>query len=251
MTEQEIADILSPFVQAIMRATSSEAVEFVGSGFLLNNNNTIRLVTAAHVIDLHDEEKSPLFIATDTGFVRIKGDSCSTVVKNGAKRNDDKIDIAVVTLDADINAKFRNISFVIPEMLDLTNIHDSSLGYFAMGFPVKRSNKSIDQIIKVAEPELYIFHAAEADECTFEKLGVRKESHIVLDFEKKRVFSTTGVRRTAPDLNGLSGTPIWGMVRTNAAEVKAKIVAILTEHHQRDIKAVLGMRLCGLPPELF
>lgn len=243
MTDREIVDTLGPFVQAIVGATSTKSVEFVGSGFLLKQNSTIKLVTAAHVLDHHDENNSPLFIATTNGCVRVEGAACSSPIAEGAQRKDDKIDLAVVILRADSCLKLREISFVSCDMLDLNNVHDRTLGYFAMGFPVKKSNKLIDQASKVLEPEIYGFHVEEADDQTYKKLGVSQVSHLVLNFDKKKMFSETGVQRTAPDLNGLSGTPIWGLVRKNATEIKAMIVAILTEHHQRDLEAVVGTRV--------
>jgi hypothetical protein len=137
-------------------------------------------------------------------------------------------------------------------MLDVTNINDSALPYFVMGYPVKKSNKSIDKENKVlAEPELYGFLAVEADGSTYEKMSVVRDSHLALNFDKKKVFSSSSIQRTAPDLNGLSGTPIWGLVRKSETEVKAMVVAILIEHHQRDIKAVLGTRLSGIPKQFF
>jgi hypothetical protein len=102
MTEQEIFDTYSRFIHPIMRATSPDSVEFVGSGFLLKSDETIKLITAAHVLDHHDGELSPLFIPTENGMVRIKGTSCKTVVADGSTRKADKIDIAVITLDQDI-----------------------------------------------------------------------------------------------------------------------------------------------------
>lgn len=243
MTEREIVDMLGPFVQTIVGATSTESVEFVGSGFLLKQNNTIKLVTAAHVLDHYDESRSPLFIATTTGCVRVEGDAFSSVVANGAQRKDDKIDMAVVILGADSCGRLQDISYVYHEMLDITNMSDPTLGYFAMGFPVKKSNKLIDKVNQVLEPELYGFHAEEAKEEIYQKLGLCQESHLVLNFDKKKMFAETGVQRTAPDLNGLSGTPIWGMVKKSATEEKAMIVAILTEHHQGAFKAVVGSRI--------
>ncbi|MFZ5766276.1 MAG: hypothetical protein ACOY4H_11880 [Thermodesulfobacteriota bacterium] len=243
MTDRELVNMLGPFVQAIVGATSTESVEFVGSGFLLKQNNTIKLVTAAHVLDHHDENDSPLFIATTTGCVRVEGDAFISPIAMGAQRKDDKIDLAVVILGADSCTKLREISFVSYDMLDINNVHDRTLGYFAMGFPVKKSNKLIDQANKVLEPEIYGFHVEEAEDRIYEKLGVSQASHLVLNFNKKKMFSETGGQRTAPDLNGLSGTPIWGLVRKSATEVKAMIVAILTEHHQGALKAVVGTRV--------
>lgn len=243
MTDRELGDMLGPFVQAIVDATTTESVEFVGSGFLLRQDSAIKLVTAAHVLDHHDESRSPLFIATPTGCVRVEGAACSSPIAKGAQRKDDKIDLAVVILGADSCLKLREISFVSCDMLDTNNVHDRTLGYFAMGFPVKKSNKLINQANKVLEPEIYGFHVEEADDRTYKKLGVSQASHLVLNFDKKKMFSETGVRRTAPDLNGLSGTPIWGLVRKSATEVKAMIVAILTEHHQGTLKAVVGTRV--------
>jgi len=243
MAIKKIFDLLSPFVQTIVGATNSESVEFVGSGFLLRQNDTIKLVTAAHVLDHHDENKSPLFLATTTGCVRVEGDSCSSVAAQGTERKGDKIDMAVVILGTEICSKLQEISFVTPDMLDLDNNHDPTLGYFAMGFPVKKSNKLIDKANKVLEPELYGFHVDEADKRIYRKLGLSQESHLVLNFDKKKLLSEIGLQRTAPDLYGLSGTPIWGMVRKSATEVKPMIVAILIEHHQGAFKAVVGTKL--------
>ncbi|MCL7421788.1 MAG: serine protease [Methylobacter sp.] len=251
MNEQEIFDTYSRFIHPIVRATGPDSGEFVGSGFLLKSDETIKLITAAHVLDHHDGEFSPLFIPTENGTVRIKGACYSSVVADGSTRKADKIDIAVITLDQDICERLCGVSCLTPEMLDVTNIHDSALPYFVMGYPVKKSNTSIDKEIKVLEPELYGFLTVEADCEAYEKMSVVRDSHLALSFDKKKVFSSSGVQRTAPDLNGLSGSPVWGLVRKSETEVKAMVVAILIEHHQRAIKAVLGTRLSGIPKAIF
>ena len=61
---------------------------------------------------------------------------------------------------------------------------------------------------------------------------------LLIHFNKKEVYSDTQKKITAPDLNGMSGTPIWGF--TGGSE---KIVAILTDHVKREKKVVLGRRV--------
>jgi hypothetical protein len=252
MTEQEIVETLSPFVHPIVRATGPDTLEYVGSGFLLKNNETITLITAAHVLDHHDGELSPLFISTENGTIPIKGVAYSSAITEGATRRNDKFDVAAITLDQEICGKLSGVSCVSPEMLHLSDTNDSALGYVAMGFPVKRADKRIDYKNKALEPALYGFVTGEADTSKYERLDVIRDNHLAINFEKKNMFSSSGAKKSeAPNLNGLSGSPIWALIRKSEGELTAVIVAVLIEHHQSDIKAVLGTRLSSIPRQFL
>jgi hypothetical protein len=251
MTEQEIFQTLGPFVHPIVRATGPDTLEFVGSGFLLKTSEMVTLITAAHVLDHHDGECSPLFLPTEYGTIPIQGTSYSSAFTDGATRRNDKFDVAAIMLEQGICEKLAGVSCVSSEMLHLTDINDPALPYVAIGFPVKKADKRIDYENKALEPELYGFITDEADSSKYEKLGVARDSHLAINFEKKNMFFSSGVKKgEAPNLNGLSGSPIWGLLHKSETELKAVIVAVLTEHHQGSIKAVLGTRLSAIPKQL-
>jgi hypothetical protein len=59
------------------------------------------------------------------------------------------------------------------------------------------------------KPSLYIAGCHEAAE-KYAEVGTNREQHLMLSFDKKNVYAREGQRRIAPNLNGMSGAPIWG-----------------------------------------
>lgn len=242
ISEREIINLLSPYVRSVFGAKKERTPEFVGSGILLSSQDNLYLVTAAHVMDRFDENQYPLFLDGIDGLVGISGKEICSYTTAPGDRGDDKHDISIVKL---MNKKehLDPACFVGLEQMDCSGEHDPQLGYFCVGIPVKKGDKSIYANNMIITPEPYGLRANESSDEIYGKLSVERKTHLALSFNLKLVYSQDGQKRTAPALNGLSGAPIWGFVKKNDSELRAVIVAILTEHHQRDIKAILSTRV--------
>ena len=241
MSESELVDLLFPYVRSIFGAKNEETPEFVGSGVLLKNHGGLYLITAAHVMDHFDGTEYPLFLDGVNSLVEISGEEVCSYTKDPIKRRDDKQDISIVKLSNKIQACLDSAYFI--EFKNIFRDNDSQLGYFCFGVPVKKGDKSIDKNKRRIISEPYGLHANESDVETYRKLNVSKSTHLVLDFNVKKAYAQDDKKRTAPALHGFSGAPIWGFRRNGDAEIQAGIVAILTEYHQGDIKAILGTRI--------
>ncbi|KGK43321.1 hypothetical protein LH51_00805 [Nitrincola sp. A-D6] len=243
-SEKDLVEILFPYVRSVFRAKNQSTPEFIGSGILLNGNQGVYLITAAHVMDHFKEEIYPLFLdcGTDGRLVQISGYESCSYTEDFVKRSDDDFDISIVRIGNEMLTDLNFECIVGIDKIDVSIDHDPSLGYFCVGIPSKKGNKSIDEKSEIINPEPYGICGSEVDEIIYSKVGVSKSTHLAISFNAKKAYSTDGTRFAAPALNGLSGAPIWGLRKVSDGQVKAVVVAILIEYHQRDIKAVLGTR---------
>ena len=243
VSERDIVDLLFPYVRSVFGAKSRETPEFLGSGILLKDHEHLYLITATHVMDHFGGKEYPPFLDCENGLVAISGEEICSYTEDPIKRRDDRHDISIVKLSHETQNRLKPVQYIQTEKLDVVGSHDSQLGYYCIGIPAKKGDKSIDVNIKQISPEPYSLCASESDIGTYDKLKVNNSTHLALNFNLKKVFSKDNEMRTAPALNGLSGSPIWGFRRKSSTELQAVVVAILTEYHQKDIKAILGTRV--------
>jgi len=240
MAEEQIVNSLSPYVRAVMGAPTTSTVEFLGSGWLLEHHNNVLLVTAAHVTD-RVHENYPIFVdSLNDRLVQVAGEIFASPTNDPSRRKDDKHDVAIVRLEPSAVAKLSDTPRLKIQNLDLTGESKYENGFIALGYPITKNKKAIDG--SNIRPEIYCLHSMQADQSAYQALGVTDKDHIVIHFNKKAVFSSSQEKRAAPNLNGLSGTPIWGSTESN----EAKVFAVLTEHHQGSIKAILGTKVTSV-----
>jgi hypothetical protein len=236
---ENIVNKLSVYVKAIFRATSIDSIEFIGCGFLLKEGDNIFLITAAHVFDYNNNNSSPLYTYNHNGkFIPIQGKAITNQTAQPKHRKDDDDDLAVIWLNKDATAAFQKTPALGLNDLDLNFEANHEYGYIVIGYPRSTNKKSIDCNSKFVDPIIYGFKSSEKTDSFYNTHDIKKDSHIAIHFNKKEVYSDTQKKTTAPDLNGMSGTPIWGF--TGCSE---KIVAILTDHVTREKKVVLGRRV--------
>jgi len=234
---EELLKSLLPYIRTIFGAVTTNTVEFLGSGFLLRKSTEIFLCTAAHVSDRF-RASYPLFIdGIDGGLVPLVGLINSSPTSKPCIRDDDIIDLSIVTLDRSIHHRLNAVPMIELNNVDFGKECNYDRGFLALGYPINMNKKAIDR--KLITPYPYAFHALEASNDTYQNIRVAKDTHIILKFNKRRVYSNEQVMRTAPDLNGLSGAPIWGLNR----EKEPKVVGVLIEHHKGSLNVVIGTRL--------
>jgi hypothetical protein len=243
ISENDIVDQLFPYVRPVLGAKNKETPEFVGSGILLKDHESLYLVTAAHVMDRFDGEEYRLFLDGVGCLVAILGEEHCSYTEDPFNRSDDRQDISIVKLSNEMQTRLDPSHFITSEKIDILGDHDPQWGYFCVGIPAKKGDETIDENRREILPSPYGLCAKESDIETYCKLQVTKSTHLALNFNVKKAYSKDNVRRTAPALNGLSGAPIWGFIKKSDTEIQPVIVAILTEYHQKDIKAILCTRI--------
>lgn len=241
--ESELVDRLFPYTRSVFGAINKATPEFVGSGFLLKGHDGLYLVTAAHVMDRFCGNEYGPFLDGADGLVAISGEEVCSYTGDPIRRRDDRRDVSIVKLDNETQRRLGQVYIADYEKLDLLGEHDVRLGYFCVGVPAKKGQQRIDTSSRVITPEPYGLFASESSAEIYGKLNADKAAHLAIAFNVKKSYAQDNVRRAAPALHGLSGAPIWGFRRKSDAELQAVIVAILTEYHQKDIKAILGTRV--------
>ena len=239
-TDQIFAARLSLYTRQIFRQTAVAKIEFFGSGLFAKVDGKIYLFSAAHVLD-HSTEETPLFVDTGKKLVRVVGDILTSRTAYPRLRSDDRIDMAVVAFDSSIDDHLEDSPFLELRNLDVNNVTISEKGFAFMGHPESKNRKSIDEQSREICPFLYGAMCQEASNQQYISLGIAKASHLLLDFNKKRMMSPAGEIRIAPALNGLSGAPIWG----SDCNGNAFVAAILTEHHKGASKSIVSTRIAA------
>lgn len=235
---------LTPFVRVVVGAHKDGEVKFVGSSFLLNHKGKVFLITAAHVLECHNGDHQLFIDSTNEGFARIYGDA---IVSNSTtkRHSDDKVDTAIVCLEQDTANKLSKTPMLCLENFDVNYNQKYDKGFVVIGYPVSQNKRNI--IATNFEAKLYGFHAVESPQEKYSKLNVDRSQHIVLDFDREKVFSQDNETRRAYGLVGISGSPVWGI----NANGKCKVVSLFVEHHEEDINAALTTKVGGILTKIF
>lgn len=240
-TENRIVGILSPVVRTIFGANSKGEPEFLGCGIILRHNADYFLITAAHVIDRLDS--MPLFIDGENHLVQLSGELLATPMPSSGRRCDDKLDIAVIRLENNTVTQLEDVKTIGINSLETNSSHNQNNGYVAIGYPISKQQKSMCHDKKEISPFLYGIFGHEAPMDAYDRVGVDRKSHLVISLKTKRVYGSLGEVRTAPALNGMSGTGIWGIDNNG----NAKLVAILIEYHKPKGSLVGVRSICTIP----
>ena len=232
----EISQYLARYVRTIFRSEAGRQTEFLGSGFLVIEKERVFLVTASHVMDGFSERTPLLFDnGVDKPLCLLQGNEYTVRSRKGG------MDAAIVELSAASNiAVSRELCLGLMD-LDVTASCDTAGGCLVVGCPETMNRKSIDRATTAISPNLYTLFTPEADESKYRQLSIDSEDHIVLHWNQKAAYSPEQQKRAGPNLNGLSGAPIWG-----PEESFPRVLGILTEHHQREVKAIVGVRASAI-----
>lgn len=236
--DEIIVNALGPYTRAIFRPEIKNGVAFFASGVLLLIESRFFLITAAHVLD-HLSEINPLFMEWNGNLVPIEGSVISSSTEGIKNRSGDKIDIAIVEFLKLKESHLEGVAYISLENLDLHGETNPNLGYAFVGYPESKNRMAINKYSKSIHPVMYGAMCWEAENHNYYRVGASFENNILLKFNKKRVYGLEGNPRTAPNLNALSGSPIWG----RNSEGTPFVVGILIEHHSSDIKCVVGTRI--------
>jgi hypothetical protein len=237
--EEQVVEKYSDFTKAIFQPTDRESVEFVGSGSLFKIDGRFYLFTAGHVLDRATDTTPLLFNAADR-LIPITGMASNSRTTFPLRRDDDQINLAVVQLPIDVNSQLDGTAFLKTENLDLNSAATPEIGYLVIGYPDSKNRESVNKLSKEIRPFLYSVRCWESDGKVYGDLGLSNVDHLVLNFDRKRVYDRDGDRKQLPPaLNGLSGAPIWGGTPAGVAVV----VSVLTEHHKRSEKCIVSTRI--------
>jgi hypothetical protein len=112
--------------------------------------------------------------------------------------------------------------------------------YLLLGYPASKQPPLRDNQM-AAVPMMPVLQAA--DPRKYDELGFSPDTHLLLEFERRRMRSGTS-EITAPIPRGVSGGGIWCIPNlTSLAPGPARLVAIFTEYHERHHQTLVGVRI--------
>ena len=228
---QHLVTILAKCVVPLYRNNERMRPIHIGTGLLVGRDENLFLVSAAHV--LRECESSELFFYADTTTVMgVTGKIKITPSSSVQGQNTDRLDVGVVKL-ADLDPN--RYPLVINTPLPATGLLGTALPrdgkrYLLVGVPATKSRLNL--------PKRYVgikYHALLCPNSNYEKynaLGALPFDSILLDYNYKKCFDFNKISKNFPDINGMSGSPIFLFDDVNVSIDRMPVVGILIEYHQ-------------------
>ncbi len=175
------------------------------SGLLITLEDRFFMVTAAHVIA---ENYNDLFIILRDKELRLGGKLHYTPLPESGKREDDKLDIAIMELEDSVVADLiQSYRFIGLDNIEIDHKVEEFQPYLSVGYPITKTKIVWGKAEISSEPFLY---QTEPD-ITFDykESGFSPQTHIAVKFDGKVTSSNNPIVHKAPKMNGVSGSGIW------------------------------------------
>jgi hypothetical protein len=216
--------------------------EVVGSAVLIRVGPSEFLVTAAHVMDIAQDQ---FYVGAEETIVGISGRFTATVAPNG-NRNDDHLDLAVLPLAEHEVRDLRSCRFLSLDELEPLERpdHRPVVGskYLLVGYPCSKQKIGADGILNVA-PMRFVANARPAAEYCAPWVP---QDHVMIEFDKKTSWGVGG-KITPPDPYGVSGGGIFrvrGLL--GGGRQSERLVAIPIVYTGKSGKSVIGTRISAV-----
>lgn len=232
------SSFIFPYVFPVLGLTKRDGFEFLGSGFLLKYKNRFLFISAAHVLD-NLYEKQLYIPCHDTGLIKLNDPFFTSATLEPRARRDDKLDFGCIFLDQSKKTQLEETSYLTLDFLDERKEVDSTKSHFIAGYPINRNKNSVDVSSKLIKSSVYGSICHEITNVDYKKVGVSTTSSLILYFDRKKNVNMNGLKVTSPMLNGLSGSPVWGVNKDDQLLVSG----ILIEYHQGSSKFILVTRV--------
>ncbi len=237
-----VAGIANPLLDAvcpIYRSGKRGEPVLEASSVLTKIGSRHFFLTAAHALAHIPGE--PLSIGGAEKIIDIGGEFYRTAPPTGSS---DLFDLAVFPLSTTHVAELGRSRFIDLAEMDPNERTDyrPRVGscYLPLGYPAKKQPRLRDGQM-VAVPMMPVLKAADPQK--YDELGFSRDSHLLLEFERRRMRRGTA-EITAPMPKGLSGGGIWCIPGlATLAPGPARLVAIFTEYHERHHQTVVGARV--------
>jgi hypothetical protein len=226
------ADQISRSTVHFFRGTTKKP-ESHGSGVYFKSGQSGYILTAAHVIEGHEQD---LQVRSPSGLQGLGFRAITN--KINFHRDDDKADIGILELNqqtiADLDELFLPVTI---QEIGLNHNLIYSLCYLAYGYPVTLTKK-------VFGTEGYrtggtFFTTKPAEMNAYKKLKCATDANTIIEYNKRRMINTaTQTPGIAPDLYGMSGCGLW-YIPEDPKTFSIHLVGILTEWPKVDRKKVV------------
>lgn len=214
-----------------------------GTGVLVKIDNTYFILTAAHVIDKHEEE---LYIRyeqnkhTKIEFELIINKS------DTPNRENDQTDIAILKLTDRTTKKINGFyDFLDKSEIGINHkLKDFPL-YLAYGYPASMTTVKYKKNIISSNPTYFNTMPSEIE--MYNKLKCNINKNIIIHYNKTNLVNIhTEQKGTGPDVYGMSGCGLWYVPAQDFSQnkkIKKELIAILIEWPTKDKNYIISTRI--------
>lgn len=181
----------------------------IASSVLFTINERYFLVTAAHVFKRHRLADLGLFHGNL--LYHLNGD---LKLSNPNSCEKDRLDIAILELERGL-ANDLAVAFKFYDLIKFNpdHPHYNDARYLVVGTPLTRHKLKLSNKKIINYPFIFLTKPIDS-ETTYDGLGVRTYSHLLVDYTKRRIQnSSTRNYQMGPQPVGLSGCGIWTISR--------------------------------------
>jgi len=223
-------------VRPIYGSTEGGAPDHIGSCVLVDFNGRKHLVTAAHVLDHLDE--THLYVGGEIDLVPFNQKARVTNALSG-NRHDDRIDIAVITIDDKCISKMGQVVFLDEDDILFESCSSDEVVYMALGYPNSRNKRLYKKKGKVSQNPFVYSSTLITKKDTFKEVKAFPEIHYLLQFDKKKSKDPSNNTITAISPKGASGGGLFTVDGLGRMETyinpsnncHGKLVGVLIEYH--------------------
>jgi hypothetical protein len=202
------------------------------------------LVTAAHVLDGNDDTvvgdaASSLYLSIEGRLTELTAaPAFKSPLPPSGRREDDAIDLAFIAIPGGIASGLGPVRFLKPRNLGINDHLSSSGSYVFSGYPETKNRTKFGTNALKPFCLAYTGRSVPAAEAGNPEMADR--THIVVRFDRSRVFDTDGNRLTPPEPFGMSGGAVWAPAAADPNE--PVLVGIGTEYRAKS-KLLIGTRI--------
>jgi hypothetical protein len=205
--------------------------EMFGTGFLVEHDGAVFLVSAAHVLDNAEH----LYFYVEPGVTRrLSGSRATSVVPDGGTRDDDRFDVGVLKLEGPGQPPYPALK---KRAMPLSMLHPLALPredkqYLIVGFPASKSKANRKDRRVDSTP--VSFRNISAAKAQYDELGVTLATHIVLPLHLKKTVALKGKIQPFYSPHGMSGSPMFYLPPGFANGGDMPVVGVVIEHYKSD-----------------
>lgn len=178
----------------------------VGSGVLVQIDESGFLITAAHVLDEQQRVHTNIEVPGRNALLPVGGQALKTPLPSSGRREDDLIDIGILPLQQNlVDELLAHFDFLTVQQLDPSDAPGTQTLYTFVGYPGSQHEGPRGGVLTI-EPVRYTSGPLHPDK--YPK-GFQLETHASIDFDAKRMVARTERVQTPPDPHGISGGGVF------------------------------------------
>jgi hypothetical protein len=214
----------------------------VGSGMLLQIEGRGFLVTAAHVLEEQRIAQTNIEVPGRKALLPLSGRGIKSRLPESGRRADDRIDIGILPLTRDmVDELLENFAFLDSRRVDPSDVGGPHTRYTFAGYPSSKHEGPRDGVLAI-EPVRYTSEALAPEKYP---AGFQLETHVSIDFDRKRMVARTEQVQTPPDPHGVSGGGVFRIGTWDeiiAGRNEERLVGVAIEVNNR-ARCLLGTRI--------